>query len=191
MILLRPAIKAAVEAGDIVIDPFDSKNLSVNSYDLHLSPHIAEYLIPSPSIFYDRSFIDPKIETPIKRYTIDSEYGTLLKPGKIYLASTVEYTETRNLVPMVTGKSSIGRLGIFVHVTAGQGDAGFCNHWTLELVCVEPIKIYAGMPIGQITYYRVDPGPTGNEEPDYQKESTYITTRNPLPQPSSLWKKLK
>ena len=70
----------------------------------------------------------------------------------LYLASTIEYTETLRHVPVIQGKSSLGRLGLFVHVTAGFGDVGFKGHWTLELVCVQPIRIYAGMKIAQLVY---------------------------------------
>lgn len=168
---------------DIVIEPFDPGCLSVNSYDLHLSPHVAwydlSYGIDTPPV------LDPKKDLPIKRHVIPKE-GMTLRPNMLLLAATEEYTETKRHVPMVTGKSSVGRLGIFVHVTAGQGDAGFCNHWTLELVAVQPVIIYPGMPIAQITYYE-----TKGDPEDYQKESSYSTVRDPYPQPSKLWKKFK
>ncbi len=85
--------------------------------------------------------------------------GLVLQPGIVYLASTVEYTETLKHVPILMGKSSLGRLGLFVHVTAGFGDVGFKGHWTLELVCVQPLKIYPGMKIAQITYQDISEMP--------------------------------
>ena len=70
--------------------------------------------------------------------------------------STLEYTETRRFVPFLEGKSSVGRLGIDIHATAGKGDVGFCNHWTLEISVSQPVRVYAGMPIGQLIYFLVE-----------------------------------
>ena len=81
--------------------------------------------------------------------------GLVLSPNQLYLGRTVERTETHNLVPMIEGRSSIGRLGLFVHVTAGFGDVGFCGYWTLEMFAVQPIRIYAGVPICQIFYHDI------------------------------------
>ena len=74
----------------------------------------------------------------------------MLEPNRLYLGRTGEHTETKNLVPMLEGRSSIGRLGLFVHVTAGFGDVGFRGFWTLEIFCVQPIRIYSGLEICQI-----------------------------------------
>ena len=68
----------------------------------------------------------------------------------------MEYTETHAHVPFLEGKSSTGRLGIDIHATAGKGDVGFCNTWTLEISCAQPVRIYAGMPIGQLIYFAVE-----------------------------------
>ena len=65
----------------------------------------------------------------------------------------MEYTETHGYVPMIEGRSSIGRLGMFIHVTAGFGDVGFCGYWTLEIFVIHPLRIYAGVPICQIFYH--------------------------------------
>jgi dCTP deaminase len=83
------------------------------------------------------------------------EQGMVLKPYQLYLGRTVERTETRNLVPMIEGRSSVGRLGLFVHVTAGFGDVGFCGYWTLEMFAVQPIRIYPNLPICQIFYHEI------------------------------------
>jgi dCTP deaminase len=71
------------------------------------------------------------------------------------LGRTVERTETHNFVPMIEGRSSVGRLGLFVHVTAGFGDVGFCGYWTLEMFAVQPIRIYPGTQICQIIYHQI------------------------------------
>jgi dCTP deaminase len=84
------------------------------------------------------------------------EAGLMLRPDQLYLARTAERTETHNLVPMVEGRSSVARLGLFVHASAGFGDAGFCGYWTLELFAVQPIRIYPGIPVCQILYHRID-----------------------------------
>jgi dCTP deaminase len=83
------------------------------------------------------------------------EDGLVLTPNQLYLGRTVERTETHNLVPMIEGRSSIGRLGLFVHVTAGFGDVGFCGYWTLEMFAVQPVKIYPGVPICQIFFHQI------------------------------------
>ncbi len=81
--------------------------------------------------------------------------GLVLTPNQLYLGRTVERTETHNYVPMIEGRSSIGRLGLFVHVTAGFGDVGFCGYWTLEMFAVQPVKIYPGVPICQIFFHEI------------------------------------
>ncbi|MGB2735504.1 MAG: dCTP deaminase, partial [Saprospiraceae bacterium] len=108
-----------------------------------------------------------------------------MQPGVIYLGVTEEYTETHHAVPFLEGKSSIGRLGIDIHATAGKGDVGFCNYWTLELSCVQPVRIYAGMPIGQLIYFAVD----GEILRSYNtKTDAKYTTRSPKPLESMMWK---
>jgi dCTP deaminase len=95
-----------------------------------------------------------KQPNPTERITAGEE-GILLQPGRLYLGRTLEYTETRNLVPMLEGRSSIGRLGMFVHVTAGFGDVGFKGYWTLEISTIHPIRIYPGVQICQIFYHTI------------------------------------
>ena len=82
--------------------------------------------------------------------------GLELEPNRLYLGRTVEYTVTDGFVPMLEGRSSIGRLGLFVHVTAGFGDVGFRGYWTLEIFCVQPVRVYAGVEICQIFYHTVE-----------------------------------
>jgi dCTP deaminase len=76
-------------------------------------------------------------------------------PDQFYLGVTLEYTETHAHVPFLEGKSSTGRLGIDIHATAGKGDVGFCGNWTLEISVKKPVRVYAGMPIGQLIYFPV------------------------------------
>ncbi|MCJ7691357.1 MAG: dCTP deaminase [Clostridiaceae bacterium] len=149
MILTDKTIIDEIAARNIVIEPLINSNIGTNSVDLTLSNTL---------VLYTDHVLDVRKKNPSTPIIIPPE-GLILKPGILYLASTVEYTETMKHVPILMGKSSLGRLGLFVHVTAGFGDVGFKGHWTLELVCVQPLKIYAGMKIAQITYQDISEMP--------------------------------
>ena len=142
---------------DIVIDPFDEKQLNPNSYNLCLHNEI---------MTYEEVVLDMKKPNRVRRMTIPDE-GLVLGPNQLYLGRTSERTETHRLVPMVEGRSSIGRLGLFVNVTAGFGDIGFNGYWTLELFAVQPIRIYAGIEICQISYHAVE-GDVSEYDSKYQ-----------------------
>lgn len=128
--------------------------------------------------------LDSKHENATRKYKIGPE-GFVLRPGVIYLAATYEYTETHKYVPYLDGRSSVGRLGTTIHCTAGRGDVGFKNHWTMEIHVIQPVRIYAGIRIGQLTYHM-----TGDVAVPYDQKPTasYVTQRNAEPQPSRLWK---
>jgi dCTP deaminase len=130
---------------DIVIDPFDARNLNPNSYNLSLHNEL---------MVYEEVVLDMRQANRVRRMTIPED-GLVLNPNQLYLGRTVEFTETHKLVPMIEGRSSIGRLGLFVHVTAGFGDVGFKGYWTLEIFAVQPVRIYPGVPICQIFYHEV------------------------------------
>lgn len=175
MILTDVQILASIENGDIVIEPFKRGNLGTNSYDVHLGKYLA---------VYTEEILDARKHNPIKEVLIPEE-GFVLQPGTLYLGVTEEYTETHNTVPFLEGKSSVGRLGIDIHATAGKGDVGFCNTWTLEISCVHPVRVYAGMPIGQLIYFRVD----GDIEHYYNsKPNAKYNTRTDKPVESMMWK---
>jgi dCTP deaminase len=165
VILSDRMILAAIKAGDIVIDPFDPKALGTNSYDVHLGDVLKTYKIQKER-YHEIGALDCKVDNPTVRHEIGPE-GFVLRPGTLYLGSTKEYTETRKHVPFLDGKSSIGRLGITIHCTAGRGDVGFCNHWTLEIHVIEPVRVYAGMPIGQLIYFE-----TGEVDLDYATKAS-------------------
>jgi dCTP deaminase len=95
-----------------------------------------------------------KTENKAHEITIPEE-GLLLETNKLYLGRTIEHTRTEKVVPMLEGRSSVGRLGLFIHVTAGFGDVGFSGYWTLEIFCVQPIRIYPGVEICQIYYHDI------------------------------------
>ncbi len=130
---------------EIVIEPFDEKRINPNSYNLSLAGEL---------LVYDAAVLDMKKPNSASRITIPEE-GLQLQPGRLYLGRTNEYTRTDAFVPMLEGRSSIGRLGLFVHITAGFGDIGFSGYWTLEMYCVQPIIIYPDVEICQIYYHDV------------------------------------
>lgn len=130
---------------NIFIDPFDEQRLNPNSYNLTLHDEV---------MTYEEVVLDMRKPNRVRRLTIPAE-GIVLNPNQLYLGRTVERTETHNFVPMIEGRSSIGRLGLFVHVTAGFGDVGFCGFWTLEMFAVQPVRIYPGVPICQIIYHSI------------------------------------
>lgn len=108
-----------------------------------------------------------------------------MQPNTLYLGVTLEYTETHSHVPFLEGKSSTGRLGIDIHATAGKGDVGFCNTWTLEISVSQPVRVYHGMPVGQLIYFVVE----GEIETMYNKKSSAkYNTRTNRPVESMMWK---
>jgi dCTP deaminase len=131
---------------DIKIEPYSEKLLNPNSYNLCLHEEL---------LVYTKFPLDMKQPNPTEKLVIPKE-GMLLEPGKLYLGRTIEFTETHNLVPMLEGRSSIGRLGMFVHITAGFGDVGFKGFWTLEIQVIHPLRVYAGVQICQIFYHTVE-----------------------------------
>ena len=175
MILTDKQILDSIEKGEIVIEPFDPSCVGTNSYDVHLGQHLAVYTVET---------LDARLHNPIEEIIIPDE-GIVLMPGTLYLGVTSEYTETHAAVPFLEGKSSVGRLGIDIHATAGKGDVGFCNTWTLEISCVQPVRVYAGMPIGQLIYFQID----GDINNLYNKKpNAKYNTRTEKPVESMMWK---
>ena len=175
MILTAKQILDSIEKGSIVIEPFDPKRLGSNSYDVHLGKTLATY---------NDEVLDARKHNQITTFEIPDE-GFVLQPDMLYLGVTHEYTETHEHVPFLEGKSSVGRLGIDIHATAGKGDVGFCNFWTLEISVKMPVRVYAGMPIGQLIYFEVQ-GDVIN--PYNKKESAKYTERTNIPVESMMWK---
>lgn len=145
MILTDLQILEEIEKGTILIQPFKKQCLGTNSYDVHLGKYLA---------IYTEKELDARKHNKINVFEIPEE-GYVLSPDTLYLGVTEEYTESHAHVPFLEGKSSVGRLGIDIHATAGKGDVGFCNTWTLEISVKQPVRIYAGMPIGQLIYFEV------------------------------------
>ncbi len=175
MIFSDEQILKSISTRKIVIEPFNIEKLGTNSYDVHLSKFLA---------VYEAAVLDAKVHNTIRHFEIPEE-GFVLHPGILYLGATLEYTETHNAVPFLEGKSSTGRLGIDIHATAGKGDVGFCNYWTLEISVAMPVRVYAGMPIGQLIYFSID----GEVKTQYNvKPSAKYNTRSEKPVESMMWK---
>ena len=158
--------------GRIVIEPFDPANLNPNSYNLTLHDEL---------LTYEEVVLDMRQQNRVRRIKIPED-GLVLNPNQLYLGRTVERTETHSLVPMIEGRSSIGRLGLFVHVTAGFGDVGFCGYWTLEIFAVQPVRIYPRVAICQIFYHQLEGEFEAYRSDKYQNNQDI--------QPSMLFKEL-
>ncbi len=172
MILSGEEIRAHL-GQKIQIEPYDETLLNPNSYNLRLHNEL---------LVYEEIVLDMRRPNRFRRYTIPED-GMVLNPNQLYLGRTVERTETHGFVPMLEGRSSIGRLGLFVHITAGFGDVGFAGYWTLEMVAVQPVRIYPGVPIAQIFYHTIEGAITEYSSDKYQ--------RNKDIQPSLLFKEFE
>ncbi len=175
MILSDKRILEEIEKGTIKITPYKRDCLGSNSYDVHLGQHLATY---------DQHELDAKKHNTISHFDIPDE-GYVLQPDRFYLGVTEEYTETHAHVPFLEGKSSTGRLGIDIHATAGKGDVGFCGNWTLEISVKQPVRVYKGMPIGQLIYFPVE----GEIEVKYnEKKNAKYSGQPNRPVESMMWK---
>ena len=150
-----------------MIEPFDPKKVNPNSYNLTLHNEL---------LVYENEILDMKQDNPAKRIIIPPE-GLVLEPGRLYLGRTKEFTRTDRFVPMLEGRSSTGRLGLFVHITAGFGDIGFAGFWTLEIFCVQPIRIYPDVEVCQIHYHSIEGDYELYRSGKYQNNTDIQTSR--------------
>ncbi|GAB2918840.1 dCTP deaminase [Nonomuraea fastidiosa] len=169
MILTGPEINAAVADGRIRITPYSPDQVNPNSYNVRLGETLVTYATP---------IIDAYRVNPTCTHYIDST-GFVLQPGELYLGHTQEEVGSDVFVPLLFGRSSVGRLGLFVEITAPIGDVGFHGQWTLMLSPVRPLRVYPGMRIGQIMFF-VSVGHIDPYHGKYQASSG--------PQPSRLWR---
>jgi dCTP deaminase len=139
MILTGPAINLAHKAGDIVIEPFSESCINPNSYNFQLFPH----LIMLTGNTGERRRTEISL----------SRCGHLLQPGNLYLGATLQFFGSSKYVMTLLGRSSLGRLGLFLNITADLGHAGSASRWTLELAVVQPLRVYPGMCIGQVAFW--------------------------------------
>lgn len=145
MILTGDTIVNEVKNGKIVIDPFVLEQVNPNSYNFRLGKTLKVYN-------------DYELDTSIPNETtqiIIPENGLVIDPNILYLGCTEETMGSNYYVPIIRGRSSTGRIGLFVHITADLIDIGSINKWTLMLHSVQPVKIYPGMVIGQVTFWTV------------------------------------
>jgi dCTP deaminase len=149
MVLTGLEILNQIKLGSIFISDFDIKRLNPNSYNLRLHNELRVYKLGGSAL--------PALDMKKKTETVSIEIpedGFVLQPGILYLGRTVEMTKTHGFVPQIEGRSSIARLGIDIHKTAGWGDDGFENFWTLEIVATHPVVIYPFVEVCQIIYMK-------------------------------------
>ena len=144
MILTNLEIIKQVKKRNILIEPFDINLINPNSYNYRLDHELLEF----------DGVLDAKKEC-IPRKIILTEDGYVLKPNKLYLASTYEKIGSNQFVTQLIGRSSVGRLGLFLQITAPIGHIGTCHKWTLELKVVQPLKVYPLMKIGQVSFWKI------------------------------------
>jgi dCTP deaminase len=145
MILSGNEIEKAVAAGKIVIDPFDPARLGPNSYDFSLGNRC-------------KTYTSPELDARLNNETVEREIGDdglMISPSRLFLVNTHERMGSTHYVPIIRGRSSTGRLGLFIDITADLIDIGSINQWTLQLHSIIPIRIYPGMVIGQVTFWVV------------------------------------
>jgi len=165
------------ELGGLRIVPFNLNQVNPNSYNVRLHNKLVVYRPEAGEV------LDMAKECDTEVIHIPAS-GLVLQPGKLYLGRTVEFTECPCFAPKLDGRSSIGRLGLMVHITAAWGDVNFKGHWTFELAVIEPLRIYAGVCIGQISFSEVD-----QEGPLYAGK--YGNEKDSLPKPSGLWREFQ
>jgi dCTP deaminase len=130
---------------DIEIEPYNDEQLNPNSYNLRLHNEL---------LVYENDILDMKKEHRFKKVIIPED-GLVLQPGKLYLGRTVEKTSAKYLVPKLEGRSSIGRLGIHIHITAGLGNVGSRGHWTLEIFCIQAVRVYPFVEVCQVYFHEL------------------------------------
>jgi len=187
MILSGKQILKEMETGNIGITPFNINQLNPNSYNLKLANELLVYDIPrienargfgNEFVTTDYTTLQPldmHKDNPTRTIRIPEE-GYVLYPGMLYLGKTVEFTETHNFIPCVEGRSSIGRLGINIHITAGLGQVGFAGHFVLEISVVQPVRIYPNSEICQIYYHEIK-GEIEEYKGKYQNQTDTVGSR--------------
>jgi dCTP deaminase len=169
VILTGPEITVAERDGRLRIAPFNESQVNPNSYNVRLGPTL---------LTYTSSVIDAHRPNPTREVRIGGE-GYVLQPGELYLGHTLEEVGSDAFVPLLFGRSSVGRLGLFVEITAPIGDIGFHGQWTLMLSPIRPLRVYAGMKIGQVMFF-LAVGPVDLYKGKYQAAIG--------PQPSAYWR---
>jgi deoxycytidine triphosphate deaminase len=144
MILTGKEIMREVKTGRIHIKPFSEENINPNSYNFRLGNTLK---------VYKSKTIDAAIPNEFKIIKIPKK-GLILQPNQLYLGHTIEEMGSDFYAPTMQARSSVGRLGLYIYLNSGLGDIGFKKQWTLELHTIHPLKIYPGMKIGQMLFWR-------------------------------------
>lgn len=173
-VLTANAIRTAMQSREIIIRPFRLRQLNPNSVNLTLGKTLLKY--------DTTHLLDLRTEPTTIPIEIPPE-GYVLEPNVLYLGHTNEVTHTNVYAPFIEGRSSIGRMGISVHITAGFGDIGFNGTWTLEITVVHPVRIYANVEICQVAFHTVEGTTTLKYEGKYNNQTG--------PRPSSIWKEFQ
>lgn len=189
--LLAHEIKEEIKKGNILVEPFLEENLAINSIDVRLSTKLVTYVpleikknkngdyetfVKQEDL--EEIVIDAKKDNKIYSYDIPEE-GLIIRPNILYLGSTIEKAGSDKYVPMYDGRSSMARLGIQSHISAGFGDINFKSNWTLEIIVVHRTKIYANMRIGQVFFHEVNEEALKNEQALKKYEGKYTNQPNP------------
>ncbi|MEA2497780.1 MAG: dCTP deaminase [Actinomycetota bacterium] len=179
MILSDRDIRQAIKDGRVGIDPFDEADIQPSSIDLHVDKMFRT--------FHNHRYPHIDVKQPMENLTelveVAENEAFILHPGEFVLGSTSEYVRLPDdLVARLEGKSSLGRLGLLIHSTAGYVDPGFEGHLTLELSNVAnlPITIYPSMKIGQISFFQLT-SPAENPYGSGRVGSKYQGQRGPTP----------
>jgi deoxycytidine triphosphate deaminase len=172
MILTGSEIKRQVKLNRIHIFPFIEENLNPNSYNFRLGNKLK---------VYKNKFLDSAKENEFEEITIPEE-GFILEPDQLYLGHTIEEMGSDFFAPIMQARSSVGRLGLYIYLNSGLGDIGFKKQWTLELHSIHRLKVYPGMKVGQMLFWK----PLGKINLYKGKYKDSIG-----PQTSQIWKDFK
>jgi deoxycytidine triphosphate deaminase len=144
MILTGPEIKRQVGLGRIHLFPFIEENINPNSYNFRLGNKLK---------VYKNDLLDSALENESEEIIIPED-GFILEPGQLYLGHTIEEMGSDYFAPTIQARSSVGRLGLYIYLNSGLGDIGFKKQWTLELHSIHRLRVYPGMKVGQILFWR-------------------------------------
>lgn len=144
MILTGKEIEKQVNLGKIHIKPFIEENLNPNSYNFRLGNKLK---------IYTEEILDSAKQNKFVEITIPKE-GIILEPNKLYLGYTIEEMGSDFFAPIMQARSSVGRLGLYIYLNSGLGDIGFKKQWTLELQAIHPLRVYPGMKVGQMLFWK-------------------------------------
>lgn len=143
MILTGNEIVRQRGLGALTIEPFDREQVNPNSYN---------YRLGSTLRTHRAEVIDTRVAQELEEFAIPDE-GSVLEPGRVYLGTTAEEIGSDEFVPSLIGRSSLGRLGMFLQFSADLGNLGACHRWTLEIKVVQPVRVYPHMIVGQVSFW--------------------------------------